>query len=527
MSKINLQWEPRPQQVQIEKTFRETLKNKKKFFFVDAPVGIGKSYAIIMMARAYQEMNNNYEAKFDVVTNTKILQNQYLNDFEQMVSIKGTENYHCKEFNSTCSEGSALSAAKGYSKRCMPCSYKVARKEYILSDLGVLNFHMFITYWNYSSEMMGERNAKILFVDEAHSFEETYCGFINAELSKKVLAELDVWLPSWEEKMLTIRRVDQFATFLKDEVFCRLEQKSAELFKMLKDPVLSDFEKISVAKEHRNLNLHISQYKRLIDDEDDWRTNWTIQIDKSKAEWSWRVEAVWSKKYIKELWSKYDQVVFLSGTILDKNFFMDLMGCDESESEYLTMDSPFPVVNRMIVYLGVDKLSYRRKEQAFKNMVPEIAHILAQHSKEKGIIHTANYELSRWIERDVKNDRLLFHDKWSRKKTLDEHYSQKSPTVLVSPSMINGVDLKGDLSRFQVILKVPYPNMSSLRVKERMRSNDKWYSWKTLCDIIQSYGRSIRSEDDFAVTYILDENFSNLIDRVKLPSYLSDALVER
>ena len=60
---------------------------------------------------------------------------------------------------------------------------------------------MFITYWNYSSEMMGERNAKILFVDEAHSFEETYCGFINAELSKKVLAELDVWLPSWEEKM--------------------------------------------------------------------------------------------------------------------------------------------------------------------------------------------------------------------------------------------------------------------------------------------------------------------------------------
>ena len=233
------------------------------------------------------------------------------------------------------------------------------------------------------------------------------------------------------------------------------------------------------------------------------------------------------KNIIKELWSKYDQVVFLSGTILDKNFFMDLMGCDESESEYLTMDSPFPVVNRMIVYLGVDKLSYRRKEQAFKNMVPEIAHILAQHSKEKGIIHTANYELSRWIERDVKNDRLLFHDKWSRKKTLDEHYSKKSPTVLVSPSMINGVDLKGDLSRFQVILKVPYPNMSSLRVKERMRSNDKWYSWKTLCDIIQSYGRSIRSEDDFAVTYILDENFSNLIDRVKLPSYLSDALVER
>ena len=50
-----------------------------------------------MMARAYQEMNDNYEAKFDVVTNTKILQNQYLNDFEQMVSIKGTENYHCKD----------------------------------------------------------------------------------------------------------------------------------------------------------------------------------------------------------------------------------------------------------------------------------------------------------------------------------------------------------------------------------------------------------------------------------------------
>ena len=100
------------------------------------------------------------------------------------------------------------------------------------------------------------------------------------------------------------------------------------------------------------------------------------------------------------------------------------------------------------------------------------------------------------------------------------------PTVLVSPSMMNGVDLKDDLSRFQVIMKVPYPNIKSKKIKKRQKDNKEWYNWKTVVDLIQAYGRSIRSEEDYAETYILDESLSNIMkfNFKYLPSYFTDAI---
>jgi len=92
--------------------------------------------------------------------------------------------------------------------------------------------------------------------------------------------------------------------------------------------------------------------------------------------------------------------------------------------------------------------------------------------------------------------------------------------------MQTGIDLKDDLSRFQIILKVPYPNISSEKIKARQRTNKEWYNWKTCVDLIQAYGRSIRSEDDYAETYVLDESFTNIMvyNSKYLPRWFTDAI---
>jgi ATP-dependent DNA helicase DinG len=90
--------------------------------------------------------------------------------------------------------------------------------------------------------------------------------------------------------------------------------------------------------------------------------------------------------------------------------------------------------------------------------------------------------------------------------------------------MINGVDLKDDLSRFQVILKVPFPNLISNKIKMRLTTRPDWYNWRTLIDILQSYGRSIRNEDDWAETYILDECFDQILENKNIPKYFLEAL---
>ena len=96
---------------------------------------------------------------------------------------------------------------------------------------------------------------------------------------------------------------------------------------------------------------------------------------------------------------------------------------------------------------------------------------------------------------------------------LKKHISSKESTVLLSPSMAEGVDLKGDLSRFQVICKVPYPFLGDKLVKKRMNKWKSWYPLQTAKSVVQSVGRSVRSKDDFAVSYILDSDFDRFYNR--------------
>jgi Rad3-related DNA helicase len=75
--------------------------------------------------------------------------------------------------------------------------------------------------------------------------------------------------------------------------------------------------------------------------------------------------------------------------------------------------------------------------------------------------------------------------------------------------------LHGDRSRFQIICKVPYPYLGDKLIKKRMHKWKWWYALKTAKTIVQAAGRSIRSKDDTAVTYILDSDFERFYDRNK------------
>ena len=60
---------------------------------------------------------------------------------------------------------------------------------------------------------------------------------------------------------------------------------------------------------------------------------------------------------------------------------------------------------------------------------------------------------------------------------------------------------------FQIICKIPYPYLGDSLVQKRMKKWDWWYSLQTTKKIVQSTGRSVRNENDYAVTYILDADW--------------------
>ena len=81
--------------------------------------------------------------------------------------------------------------------------------------------------------------------------------------------------------------------------------------------------------------------------------------------------------------------------------------------------------------------------------------------------------------------------------------------------MSEGVDLEGDASRFQIVCKVPYPYLGDKLVKKRMNKWKWWYPFQTAKTVIQAVGRSVRSSNDTAVTYVLDADWERFYSRNK------------
>ena len=83
--------------------------------------------------------------------------------------------------------------------------------------------------------------------------------------------------------------------------------------------------------------------------------------------------------------------------------------------------------------------------------------------------------------------RLLVTDpEIQRDDVIFEHTKDAAkPTVLISPSLHTGLDLKNELSRFQIITKGPYPNKSDRWTNAKREVDAKWYYWQTALKLIQ------------------------------------------
>jgi ATP-dependent DNA helicase DinG len=75
-------------------------------------------------------------------------------------------------------------------------------------------------------------------------------------------------------------------------------------------------------------------------------------------------------------------------------------------------------------------------------------------------------------------------------------------------------------------VKVPYADLGDRWIDEKRKCNEQWYIWQTALRLVQGYGRSIRSKEDYAVTYVLDSGFQNFVKRNKniLPDWFTQAI---
>jgi ATP-dependent DNA helicase DinG len=528
-----LKYDPRPEQLEALDFVKTNLRKGKRFFMMNLPTGVGKSFFNIMFINWYLQ-NINEDAKFDVLTNTKILQTQYTNEFPFMASLKGQNSYMCNTWNSSCQEGKEMNRA--LKKKCDNCPYDRALSSWITSKVSLTNFHLFNTFSLFLPTTMEERNSNVLIVDEAHDFESVLCDFITMKISQNILRKMgfnETKTNTILKKLEKIKTLDKYVDFLDDFLINEVEKLIDKLGEKIGSTKITNSERLTTSKQLKSASGHLSNYNEFLKDYKENPDNWVFDVEEEQTIDKYKkkifvVQPVWSYKYLDEkIWSKYDHIIFLSGTIIDKTMFSYLNGIDDTLSCYHEIDSPFPLKNRPIYYIKAGKMTFHEKTETFKKQIKYLDKIIERNNDKKGIIHTANYEIAGWLRDYYENNkRFVFHSSETRDEALLKHTTSNDPTIIVSPSMMNGVDLNGDLSRFQIIMKMPFPNLKSNKIKKRMTDYKEWYSWKTVVDVIQSYGRSIRGLDDWAETYIIDEAFSNVMkfNYKYIPQYILNAV---
>ncbi len=154
-------------------------------------------------------------------------------------------------------------------------------------------------------------------------------------------------------------------------------------------------------------------------------------------------------------------------------------------------------------------------DETLPKLVNFVKKIMEEHKNEKGIIHTHSTKVAEYLKNHIKSGRLLLAHGYDRDAVLKQHTTSEKPTILLSPSMAEGVDLKDDLSRFQIVCKVPFPYLGDKVVRKKMNKWKWWYDTQTIRTVIQSIGRSIRNEKDYAVTYILDSDWERVYNKNK------------
>ena len=520
------------------------LKEGKKFVILEMGPGCGKSATGITVARYLQMLFEQRDPVVPlggtyVLTTQKVLQEQYMRDFGgqkgQLKLIKSAGSYTCQFFEDrpegiSCGEIQRLlkstarcailyKACEARKGQTSACKFVNAREEFLNSPEGITNYAYFLTAGAYS-KMLHPRGLMVL--DEAHNVDLAVSNHVKISFSNFFYKNvLGIKTPPVNAGQ------DRVYRWLINEVRPRLKEVIKKEAKKVGKTDDSN-EAIMTARKLEKLKRSYSRIEHFVQVYD--RDSWVLDTSKTDR----RGERVYEFKPIdvgefcqSMLYSYADRVLILSATILDRDVYCESVGINKNDAAFLRIPSPFPLENRPVHYVPVGSMSKSCIEQTLPDMAHIIQMLLQQHPDEKGIIHCVNYRIARHLVNALGRKRLLTHTSDDREEVIRFHTTSPHPTVLVSPSMMEGVDLADDMSRFQILCKVPFPYLGDAAVKKRMERSRSWYNYQTVKSVVQALGRSIRSVDDHAVSYILDADWERFYDRSRhmFPAEFSGALI--
>ncbi len=525
-SNSNLDWmihwslaghHPRNTQIKLINKINFAIGEGYKNIILEAGTGIGKSAIATTLANMYED---SY-----ILTMTKQLQEQYLDVFGHMlVEIKGKGNYKCN-YKGTCDF--CIKSEYNIAK-CSDCDYLIAFRKAKKSKNVITNYD-FMYRVGVDNQMLDPR--QLLILDEAHNLERKMLMLSSHELNREYISTkfgIDIfeelmkgeksyyhiknnsvyWIEVCKKLMKACgENIEKIEGTGKDVQVTLDEFESNPskysnvdyVEKQILESDLKEFNSIRLGLESGDLIIDVPELKLIKDNKMDIFAEFKPYSVSDATQ---------------NLLSFGETRIFLTGTLGDMKKFCKWNNINPDNTYYIYEKSPFEVSNRPIYIDFVGNMSgSRRNVPNWKNKraILKIKELIDRYPNQKGVIHTSSNEQAFWIMDNLKEYKLLFVGGESRNEVLKEFNERNDGVILIGASIKDGVDLKGDLCRFQIIFKVPYPQLNE-QVKFRKSLDPSWYYYQAVMAIMQAYGRGIRDKEDYCDMYIIDSNFKRLFD---------------
>lgn len=483
--------------------------SQKRFKVLTMPTGSGKSLTVM----AYLLMSGSRAV---VLTSTRALQNQYLQDFKVLNKrlaheggfrdVRGQSNYVCRavpDGNTTVADGPCHFGVACDFRRKGGCDYYDAVRAAAGGRITITNYAFWMSA-NYFREDQFAEKFDTVVLDESHAAPDELAGFFSCHVS---LQENRVYL-----RPTAVPTSADWPRWSARET-ASLAQKIEEMSKHKLTPTT-----------HRHLTKMRDLWRRLSRLTGASRAGWTFEV--TRAGWRW--DPIWPAPYAEDcLFIGIPNVVLVSATVTTKT--VQLLGVKKEEADIFEFDSSFEIESRPVyVVRSAPRITYRTQWPELQAWVRAMDDIMERRPDRKGLIHTVSYARAELIYKLSRNrHRLLKHTTRTTADTLIKFRTSAEPLVLLSPSMSTGVDFPMRQCEFQIISKVPFPDFRAAVLKARAKMDKEYNFYLAALELVQAAGRGMRSEDDQCETFIMDGNASWFvwIWRKFLPDWFQEALM--
>lgn len=529
----------------IEAICNHYIEDPQGTIILDAPTGSGKSLIAMWSAHILKELGK----RGYLVTSDLMLQDQYEEDFKRLKlnwpSIRGVDNYICNVNDLPFSLADCKMKGIGYeAAEKLPCwnncGYLQGRKRAKELPVALFNYSYYLIQRNYVEDKMLEQDREVpfpmrdfVFFDEAHKVDSIVQSHFSPRIDRgtpKIFKEVNKFIQKHglDSAWVSDNRIESIVDRLMreddhQELMSHISEFRgiAKVYRKARQSALKrskqQYKNGDVPKEWQTFFGRLDRLKDVWCKFDDYYdiikelgiNSIVIKRDEHETQFLCLEEAMMIDKFLQK---KSGFKVFMSATLGDIRSFAKhtKMG----NARVIRMDNKFDYKKSPVVFINRHKLSFKEREQNLPHVVKTLDKILEKHRGQSGIIHAGSYNFTNYINQHSKHSfDFITYDVAKERGGAIRNFNEQDGKILVGPSLLEGLDLKDDKSRFQIFFKVPYPSLGDPLVKAKMKAFPGWYDWKTGIAIQQGSGRSIRSKDDWAITYILDACFRSLINK--------------